>query len=71
MDFAKRIQMNNKFTKLILSPICDLYMYLRLVVLCVHVPQVGGIVCTCNRLVVLKHTMQISHTFLIYVQLLA
>ena len=24
------------------------YMYLRLVVLCVHVPQVGGIVCTCT-----------------------
>ena len=23
-------------------------MYLRLVVLCVHVPQVGGIVCTCT-----------------------
>ena len=25
-----------------------MYMYLRLVVLCVHVPQVGSIVCTCT-----------------------
>ena len=24
-----------------------MYKYLRLVVLCVHVPQVGGIACTC------------------------
>ena len=26
----------------------SVYMYLKLVVLCVHVPQVGGIVCTCT-----------------------
>ena len=38
-------------------------MYLRLVVLCVHVPQIGSIVCTCTylRLVVLcVHVPQVG-----------
>ena len=48
-------------------------MYLRLVVLCVHVPQVGGIVCTCAylRLVVLRvHVPQVGGIVCWFVQLL-